>query len=568
MKSISLVLPRILVMALLCLSGSRMTLAGTPQFVEVTGADGLPFRHHAPLSRERHMHLYMGAGLGWLDADRDGELDLLCCQGAPAEFESAAGEAPGMRLSRGVGRLFQERSALAGFSGRAYAFGLTIGDYDNDGFPDVFVTGLMTAALYHNNGDGTFTDSTTTAGIVPSGFGAGCCWTDLDHDGNLDLFYVRYIALDLKTYPLCTSVVGKARIPIACSPIGIKGEADSVWLNRGDGGFEDISKRTGVGAAPRRKGLGVAAVDLDDDGKSEIYVANDGNPNDLWVPREKLRFEELGQIAGVAVNRAGFDEASMGIAVGDVDGDLRPDIFVTNFFNETNTLYRNEGQLGFLDVTESFNLAVPSLQRVGFGNTLADFDNDGWPDFLIANGHVMDNVAQVRPLKPEPYAQLAQLMQNRSGRRFEDVSRQSGAFFSQPCVGRGTAAADVDGDGRVDVAVLRLNEQAALLRNTTADSGNWVALDLQGRTVNRDAIGATVILRAGKSAWRRDRMSSASYLSCDAATLHVGVGQHQQIDAVLVRWPGGREEEFDPPPINRRSRLVEGTGRENARLRR
>ena len=557
MNAVSLAVSSFLLIALLCLP----SLAGTPTFAEVTGAETVPFRHQAPISHEQHMHLYMGAGLGWLDFDRDGELDLLCCQGAPAGFESAAGEAPGLRLSRAAGRQFQERSAVAGLNGRAYAFGLTIADYDNDGFADVFVTGLMTAALYRNNGDGTFADRTAAAGIVPSGFGAGCCWTDLDHDGDLDLFYVRYIALDLKKYPLCTSVVGKERIPIACSPIGIKGESDSVYLNRGDGSFEDVSKLTSVSDAPRRKGLGVVAVDLDDDGHSEIYVANDGNPNDLWVRREGLRLEETAQIAGVAVNRAGFDEASMGIAVGDVDGDLRPELFVTNFFNETNTLYRNEGQLGFLDVTEGFNLAVPSLQRVGFGNTLADFDNDGWPDFLIANGHVMNNVAQVRPKHPEPYAQRAQLMQNRNGRRFEEVSRQSGAFFHQPCVARGTAAADVDGDGRVDVAVLRLNEQVALLRNTTADSGHWVGVELQGRTVNRDAIGATVILRAGQSAWRRDRMSSASYLSCDSPILHFGVAQHRQIEGVLVRWPGGTEEEFDPIAINQRSRLVEGRGR-------
>lgn len=545
----------------LWLSSVTNSNAGAPKFVEVTASGAIPFRHSAPLSRERHMHLFMGAGLGWLDFDRDGALDLLCCQGAPADYEPSPGESPGLSLSRGTGLEFQERSAAAGLRGRAYAFGLTIADYDNDGFADVFVTGLMTAALYHNNGDGTFTNHTSAAGIVPFGFGSGCCWTDLDNDGDLDLFYARYLALDLEKYPLCTSLVGKERIPYACSPIGMKGEADSVYLNRGDGSFEDASKRLGLADAPQRKGLGVVAIDLDDDGQCEIYVANDGNPNELWVRRENGRFEEIGQLAGVAVNRAGFDEAGMGIAVGDVDGDLRPELYVTNFFNETNTLYRNEGQLLFLDATEGFNLAIPSLQRLGFGNTLADFDNDGWPDLLIANGHVMDNVTQLRPKNPEPYAQNAQLMQNHSGRRFEDVSRQAGAFFNQPFVSRGTAAADVDADGRVDVAVLRLNEQAALLKNSTTDSGNWVAIDLQGMHGNRDAVGATVILRAGKNAWRRDRMASAGYLSCDSPSLHFGVANHQKVDSVFVRWPGGAEEEFDPPVINQRIRLVEGTGR-------
>lgn len=534
--------------------------AGEPKFEEPVGA--IPFRHHAPLSVERHMHSFMGSGLGWIDLDRDGIWDLLCCQGAPVEPQPTANDIPNLHLSRGQeGLKFADRSRSAGLSGRAYAFGLTIADFDNDGFSDVFVTGLMTAVLYRNQGDGTLLDVTRAAGIEPSGFGSGCCWTDVDQDGNLDLFYVKYIALDLKKYPLCTSAVGKERIPIACSPIGMKGEADTLYLSRGDGSFSDISKQAGLLSAPRRKGLGVVAVDLDDDGRTEIYVANDGNPNDLHVRDASGKWREIGLLAGVAVNRAGFDEAGMGISIGDVDGDLRPEIFVTNFFNETNTLYRNEGTLSFLDVTESFNLSAPSLQKVAFGTTLADFDNDGWPDLLIANGHVVDNIPQVRPKNPEPYAQRSQLLQNRRGRRFEEVSLKAGDYFNRSHVGRGTAAADIDSDGRIDAAILRLNDSVALLNNRTPPSGHWMELDLQGTDCNRDAIGATVIVRAGKDAWRRDRMSSASYLSCDSSTLHIGLGEHAQIDDITVRWPGGESESFETPAVDLRMRLTQGAGR-------
>jgi enediyne biosynthesis protein E4 len=540
-------------------SGPVYGLAGAPLFVE-SDENTLGFRHTAPLSPERHIHLYMGSGLGWCDIDRDGILDLVLSQGASVETMATANGTPAVSLWTGTSGNFVDDSASAGFTGNAYGMGLTIGDLDNDGFPDLFVTGLFAAALYRNNGDGTFQDITASAGIQPQGLGSGACFTDIDHDGLLDLFYVRYIEIQsLKQYPLCSTKVGSKNVTVGCNPNHLAGEADSVYRNRGDGTFADMTAEAGLEAADKRQGLGIVSLDLDDDGQTEFFVANDTSPNDLWVRTERFQLEEHGLLAGLAVGRTGAPKAGMGIAAGDIDGDLKPELYVTNYFREGNSLFRNEGEMLFFDASEELGVAAPSRSRLGFGVTLADFDNDGWSDYLVANGHVHDHIAEIKG-KQEPYAQLPQVLHNRAGRRFVDVSTQAGGFFQKPSVLRGTAAADVDGDGRVDVAVLRLNERAALLRNATAGAGQWLAVELLGTESNRDGIGATVVVRCGTMAVRRDRMSTASYLSCDSPVLHFGLGSGKTVDSITVRWPSGRHEQFPASPMGTRVRLVEGQG--------
>lgn len=547
-----------------CVWGCRTTiaLADSPVFQE-TDPDNLAFVHVSPISAERHLHLYMGSGLGWTDFDRDGRFDLLLCQGAPAEGISTANGVPAVQLWGGQGDRFVDFSSAAGLTGTSYGMGLSIADYDNDGFMDMFVTGLFAAAIYHNNGDGTFSDQTASAGVTVGGFGAGACWTDVDQDGNLDLFYVRYIAIN-GPYPLCSTKANNRQVSVACNPDRIPGETDLIYRNLGDGRFADLTTASGIQASPKRQGLGIVALDLENDGHSEIFVANDTSPNDLWVRVGPFQLEERGLVAGVALSRSGTTKAGMGIAAGDIDGDLLPDLFVTNYYRETNSLYRNEGGLAFLDCSEEFGVASPSRFRLGFGVTLADFDNDGWSDYLVANGHVHDHLSEIKS-ENEPFSQLPQFLKNRGGRRFQDVSAGSGSFFQKPCVARGTAAADVDGDGLIDVAVLRLNERAALLKNRSARIGNWMAVELQGTTSNRDGIGATVIVRSGKQAWRRDRMASASYLSCDSPVLHFGLGDVTSIDSVTVSWPSGRNEVFSSVPVRCRSRLVEGSGSVSSR---
>mgnify|MGYP001310925723 CR=1 FL=1 len=545
--------------SLLCCTNS-IVWASTPQFEEVSD-DALGFAHISPVSPERHLHLFMGSGLGWADLDRDGVLDLLFCQGAPAESMATANGTPALRLWCGNPDGFTDRSTSAALTGSSYAMGLSIGDFDNDGFADVFVTGMFAAALYRNNGDGTFSDQTKAADIHAGGFGSGACWTDVDRDGLLDLFFIRYVVMESpEKYPLCTTTATNGKkVSIGCNPVRMPGDADTVYRNRGDGTFVDFSAASTLATAPQRQGLGIVALDFDDDGQTEALVANDTSPNDLWVHTGNFQLEERAQLAGISVGRAGKPKAGMGIAVGDFDGDLRPDVYITNYYFEGNSLYRNEGGLLFIEASEEFGVAAPSRTRLGFGVTLADFDNDGWSDLLVANGHVHDHLLEIKE-KNEPFAQLPQLLLNRRGTRFIDVSSTAGKFFTRPSVGRGTAAADVDGDGRVDVAFLRLDGRAALLQNTTALPGNWLAVQLRGTGSNRDGIGATVVVRSGKQAWRRDRMASASYLSCDSPVLHFGLGEAKSIDSITVRWPSGRHEVFTDVRTQQISLLVEGAG--------
>lgn len=539
----------------------RSTTAAEPIFVDNADSAHLDFVHRSPISPERHLHLFMGSGLAWTDFDRDENWDLLFCQGT-SNLTVALASRPIVELWHQTndpdGR-FHNVTTAAGFHGAAYAMGITVADFDNDGFADLFVTGFFAAALYRNNGDGTFSDNTAIAGIQPYGFGTGCCWFDMDRDGDLDLMYVRYVKLDPNHYPLCTVPYKGRDIPISCNPKRFAGEHDSVYRNLGNGLFQDVTGSSGFGDGPARHGLGCVAIDLDDDRDLELYVANDGMPNDLWKRRRDLSFEERGLLSGVAVNRFGAAEAGMGVAAGDIDGDLKPDLFVTNYFDETNTLYRNEGGLIFLDVTEEMGIAAPSKKRLGFGVTLTDFDNDGWQDLLIANGHVQDTLPLIG-MADQPFAELPQVLLNRKGRRFEDVSPKCGKFFLTPTVARGSAAADIDSDGRVDVAVLQLNGRAALLRNETAKVGASLSLELCGTQSNRDAIGATVIVRSKSSAWRRDRMSSASYLSCDSPRLHFGLGNVTEIESTTVHWPSGTSETFGGMQPGKCFRLIEGKG--------
>lgn len=537
---------------------------------DVANSVGVGFRHHSPLTDQRHIHLVMGSGIGWLDFDRDGTPDLFCCQGAtydptgPFPTPSAASRRPKQQPSnalfqnRGEGP-FVEVAQSAGLSDEGYSMGMSAADFDNDGFVDLFITGYGENRLFHNCGDGYFTLVPIPAGTQADRLSASCAWGDIDNDGYLDLFVTNYAELSPSNYPLCTLTVDGRTVPISCHPRQLKAMTDLLYRNQGNGEFAEISKEAGIATGEPYQGLGVVAADLDLDGDTDFYVANDTTPNQLWENDGGGRFIDRGAESGTATNRHGMREASMGIAIGDVDGNGQFELFVTNYYNAVNTFYRNEGKLLFTDVTDEIGLGAPSRLRLGFGTNFVDLDNDGWLDTFVANGHVHDLLHEVH--RDEPFAQLAQLFHNRQGAIFQDVSASSGPYFQVPHVGRGSAVADFDRDGDLDIAINHLNENASLLQNATKNEGRWLRLELVGVESNRGGVGAVIHLELEERTLVRTLCAGTSYLSCDEATMLIGLGACDEVRAVTVTWPSGRRERWESLGTNRDYRLVEATGR-------
>jgi hypothetical protein len=547
---------------------ATIVAADTPLFEDATKRSGIRFRHVSPLTPERHLHLVMGSGVGWVDFNRDGWPDLYLAQGAPfgkadreqfREQFAARGESSD-RLLRNLGEgQFDDVSDVAGLTDLDYSMGITIGDFDNDGFQDFYVTSFGRNRLLRNNGDGTFGEIAARLSLDDSGFGSSCTWADLDADGNLDLFVCNYLTLDVNNYKLCTFPYKGRPQSIACHPRHVPATRDIVFHNEGDGSFSNGTQSSGLLQSPATQGLGVVAADLDVDGDIDIYVANDAVPNDLWINRGGGRFVNEGLLSGTALNRQGRREAGMGVALGDVDGDGRPDLIVTNYYGETNTLYRNEGDGLFLDVTDEFGLAGPSRLQLGFGVSLFDFDNDGWLDLFVANGHVHDRLKMFD--RDEPFAQRPQLFRNQTGQRFKDVSQSSGPYFHRSVVGRSSAVADYDRDGRLDLAIGHLNSEFVLLHNVSQQGemkSLWI--ELVGVRCNRNAIGAVVEVRTEKRRLTRFRTAATGYLSCDDDRLTIGIGTTETVADVLVRWPGEKTEIFRSLHPGRRHVLIEGNG--------
>lgn len=527
------------------------------RFDDVTASTGIEFEHHSPLTEERHLHLVMGSGLAWLDFDADGWPDLYCGQGRP--FKDTSSPLRSDQLFRNNdGVQFYNVTDKAGLHDVDYTMGLAVGDFDNDGFSDVFVSHYGRNRLYQNNGDGTFTD---VSAELPAGgddrFGAGNSWVDLDGDGNLDLFATGYLRLPPDDYRLCYQTYEGRKFPLSCQPREVPAEADAVFVNAGDGSFHDGTTAFGVNERPAHQGLGIAVADFDGDRNTDVYVANDSVANQLWLNFGKGPLQEQGLASGTALNRSGRREAGMGVSVGDIDGDGSFDLFVTNYFGETNTLYRNEGGGLFTDVTNEFGLAAPSRARLAFGTSILDADGDGWLDLFVANGHVHDRLEEID--RNEPFAQLPQFFVNQRGRRMSDVSPSAGTYFSRNVVGRGSAVADFDRDTRPDLAILHLNGPISLLGNET-DCGNILTIDLIGTSCNRSAIGAVVEIEAGGRRMVHLQRGSASYLSCDEHRLLIGIGTATIADRVTVYWPGGGFEVWNTLRPGTTHVLIEGAG--------
>jgi len=517
----------------------------------------IDFRHYSPLTPERHLHLFMGSGLAWIDHDRDDWPDLYLCQGAA--FSKSKGNEPfhSDQLFRNRRGVFQNISDLAGLRNRDYSMGTAVGDYDNDGFQDLYVSCYGPNHLYRNNGDGTWSEVNNQPALNDPRYGSSCTWADVDGDGDLDLYVANYLQLPPENYPLCNHEEGGKRYAGGCHPRYQKHEYDILYRNNGDGEFVDVSEEAGLMSETARAGLGVFVFDSDDDGDLDFYVANDTVHNQLWINSGKGTFTDDALLTGVAVNGFGVAEAGMGVNGGDVDGDGRIDLFVTNYFNESNTLYRNDG-FAFTDVTAEFGLGASSKQRLGFGTSFLDMNNDGWLDIFVANGHVQSYPPELE--RHTPFAQLPQLFLNRNGRRFEEISPEAGPYFQKRVVGRSSAVADFNRDGVADIAVQHLNDAPAILRNDSESAHNSVTFELIGTRSDRDAIGARVEAKLGDRAIVRLCNGSTSYLASDERRIVIGIGERTHLDNVTIRWPGGRRESWRFPGINGVQKLIEGRG--------
>ena len=514
--------------------------AGESPFRDVAREVGVIFRHDPGLSGELYLPEIMGAGVAVFDFDGDGDLDVFLLQGGSSTGTSA----PGSRLFRNEitpsGSLkFTDVSAASGINYSGYGMGVATGDYDNDGHIDLYITGFGSNALYRNNGDGSFQDLTMEAGVDDNRWSSSAMFFDYNGDGLLDLYVTNYVDFVPSNNKLCFSQVRERDY---CSPKVYRPVPDRLFKNLGNGRFADVTEEAGLLAA-FGPGLGVSSIDVNGDGHLDIYVANDGQPNQLWLNNGKGGFTENGLMSATAVNASGQSEAGMGIAVGDFDGDGDEDIFVTHLARETNTLYRNDGTGMFEDATERVRLSSPSFLLTAFGTQWFDFDNDGRLDLFTSNGGVTIDEAR-RGKSDYPYEQRNQLFRNEltpdGELRFTEVR---GGDLELLEVSRGAAFGDLDLDGDLDVVVSNNNGPARLLLNEQASGNHWLAVRLSANHGNRFGLGARVgvHLKDGRILWRRVH-TDGSYLSANGGDLHFGIGSEPGPVTVEVEWLGGQKQ--------------------------
>jgi len=503
-----------------------------------------------------------GTGVAIFDYDNDGWPDIYVVNGTTLDAAPSASGPTNHLYHNNHDGTFTDVTEKAGLRHTGWGQGVCVGDYDNDGYEDLYVTYYGKNVLYHNNGDGTFTDVSAKAGVEGDGktWGSGCAFVDYDRDGKLDLMVATYVDFDLTTAPKPgerADCLWKG-VPVMCGPRGLPWKSNILYHNRGDGTFEDVTKKARIDNTNGHYGLSVSTLDFDDDGWPDIFVACDSTPSILYHNNHDGTFTDVAVLAGAAFNEDGMEQAGMGSAIGDFNGDGKLDIFKTNFSDDTATLYANRGDGTFDDATFPAGLGL-NTRYLGWGTMFLDFDNDGWPDLILANGHVYPEVDSQH--LGSDYQEPRILYHNNGNGKFTDISATSGPGITEPRSSRGLAVGDLWNDGRISAVVTNMNAAPGLLVNQVRSGNHWVAVETQGTKSNRDGLGARIRVKAGSRILVDEVRSGSSYLSNSDRRVHFGLGAVNRIDWIEIRWPSGLTEIVDNPKVDTILKLTEGSGK-------
>jgi enediyne biosynthesis protein E4 len=539
---------------------TKAPAASLTHFEDIGPQAGLTVSHISSPDK-RYIIESVSGGIGLIDCDNDGKLDIVAVHGSNVDrYRKQGGDLLVTLFHQDANLKFTDITAQAGLTRKGWGMGVAVADFDNDGLPDLYVTGYGGNALYHNLGNCKFEDVTDQAGVGGGGFSLGAAWADYDRDGKVDLFVSRYVHVDMNKLPELGSDEKFCRfrgVLVQCGPWGMQGESDLLFHNRGDGTFEEVSKKAGVNDPHLNYGMGVVWGDLDNDGWPDLYVADDAGPNYMYRNRHDGTFEEVGLVGGADLSGDGQELGSMGVDLGDYLHNGRLSVFVTEFVDQSDTLYRNNGD-GFADVSANAQIAQPSHPYVGWGTGFFDMDNDGWLDIFAANGHVYPQVDTIP--NAAHFKQPMLLFRNRRNGTFEEVASQAGLSDVPLRSRRGAAFGDINNDGCVDIVTLNVGEPPSLLLNHCDSSNHRVLFKLQGTKSNRLAIGARVTVKTGKFTQISEVKGGSSYISQNDLRQHFGLGTGATMDEVQIRWPNGNVETLRDVPGDFIYTIVEGQG--------